>query len=144
MTRQKHQHKHKANAAENKHIQSSSGSKSWVNCAACYDYSHFGKAAWIIDSGATCHMYNDQSVFVKYEELETPLRVTLGDGYEVDAIGNGIVVLTNQLPGGKYQKCNLHHVLHVPRLSYNLLSVSAVSERGKIVKFGSDTQLSSS
>ena len=67
------------------------------------------------------------------------MRVTLGDGYEVDAIGNEIVVLTNQLPGGKYQKCNLHHVLHVPRLSYNLLSVSAVTECGKTVKFGSDT-----
>ena len=135
----KRQHKHKANAAENKHIESSSDSESVGLIVQHAMTSHFGKAAWVIDSGATCHMCNDKSVFVKYEELETPLRVILGDGYEVDAIGNGIVVLTNQLPGGKYQKCNLHHVLHVPRLSYNLLSVSAVTERGKIVKFGSDT-----
>ena len=65
------------------------------------------------------------------------MEVVLGDGYKVDAIGNGTVILTNQLPSGKRKKCNLYHVLHVPRLSYNLLSVSAITERGKTVKFES-------
>ena len=77
----KRQHKHKTNAAENKHIESSSDSESIGLIVQHAMTSHFGKAAWIIDSGVTCHMCNDQSVFVKYEELETPLRVTLGDGY---------------------------------------------------------------
>ena len=45
-----------------------------------------GKAAWIIDSGATSYMCNDHFLFVEYESLKTPLKVTLGDGYEVDAI----------------------------------------------------------
>ena len=79
--------------------------------------SHFKKTAWIIDSGATCHMCNDKSAFAKYEKLQTPMEVVLGDGYKVDAIGNGTVILTNQFPSGKRKKCNLYHVLHVPRLS---------------------------
>ena len=100
---------------------------------------HFKKTAWIIDSGVTCHMCNDKSVFIKYEKLQTPLEVVLGDGYKVDAIGNRTVILTNQLPSGKHKKCNLYHVLHVPRLSYNLLSVSTITKHGKTVKFESDT-----
>ena len=28
---------------------------------------HSGKKAWVIDSGATCHMTNDESFFVQYK-----------------------------------------------------------------------------
>lgn len=56
--------------------------------------SHFGNTAWIMDSGVI--MCNDQAAFVKYEELKILLKVTLGDGYKVDAIGNWTVILTNQ------------------------------------------------
>ncbi len=38
---------------------------------------------WIIDSGATCHMCNDVSKFVKLHNLEKPEDVTLGDGHVV-------------------------------------------------------------
>ena len=98
-----------------------------------------GRAAWIIDSGATCYMCNEQSDFVKYQKFKTPLKVKLGDGYEVDGIGNGIVILTSQLPSGKHRKCKLHNVLHIPSLSYNLLSVPAVTEHGKTVQFEGTT-----
>ena len=128
-----YKYKQKANAAESKHVESSSDSESV----------HFKKTAWIIDSGATCHMCNDKSAFIKYEKLQTPLEVVLGDGYKIDAIGdaigNGTIILTNQLPSGKRMKCNLYNVLHVPRLSYNLLSVLTITEHGKTVKFESDT-----
>ena len=39
------------------------------------------------------------------------------------------------LPNGESKSCTLHSVLYVPKLSYNLISVSRVSEKGKIVKF---------
>ena len=35
-----------------------------------------------------------------YESLKAPLKVKLGDGYEVDAIGSGSVVLKCPLPSG--------------------------------------------
>ena len=88
-----------------------------------------------IDSGATCHLCNERSAFVSYETLKAPLKVKLGDGYEIDGIGSGTVALTTQLSNGKYKKCTLHNVLHIPTLSYNLLSVSTATERGKTVEF---------
>ena len=39
------------------------------------------------------------------------------------------------LPDGKTNRCLLHSVLYVPKLSYNLLSVTKVSEYGKIIRF---------
>ena len=73
-----------------------------------------GKAAWIIDLGATCHMCNDKSLFVEYESLKTLLKVTLGDEYEVDAIGHGVVMLNGVLPNGVCKRCKLHNILYVP------------------------------
>lgn len=35
-------------------------------------------------------------------------------------------------------KCKLHNVQYVPRLSYNLLSVSKVTEFGKTISFSND------
>ena len=98
--------------------------------------SHSKKPDWIVDSGATCHMCNDRSMFVEYKSLDVPMKVKLGDGYEVDAIGCGVVVLSSILPSGRSKRCKLHSVLYVPRLSYNLFSVSAATGREKTVRFG--------
>ena len=49
---------------------------------------------WIIDSGATCHMCNDESLFMKIENLETPQEITLGDGYWVKAVAKGTIELS--------------------------------------------------
>ena len=98
--------------------------------------SHSKKPDWIVDSGATCHMCNDRSMFVEYKSLDVPMKVKLGDGYEVDTIGRGVVVLSSILPSGRSKRCKLHSVLYVPRLSYNLFSVSAATGREKTVRFG--------
>ena len=45
------------------------------------------------------------------------------------------VVLDMVLPNGESKSCTLHDVLYVPTLSYNLLSVTKASQKGKIVKF---------
>ena len=39
------------------------------------------------------------------------------------------------LPSGISKECKLHKVLHVPRLSYNLLCVSVATEHRKTVIF---------
>ena len=90
---------------------------------------------WIVDSGATCHMCSDPKVFTKLRSLEPPQKVTLGDGHELKAIGQGIVKLTISLSNGKTKECKLNDVLFVPNLSYNLLSVSKAAETGKITEF---------
>ena len=129
----------KANAAEAKHTECSSDSENIGLVVQHAMPSLSGKAAWIIDSGAMSHMCNDQSFFVKYNRLKTPLKVTLGDGYEVDAVGRGVIMLDSVLRSGERKKCNLQNVLYVPRLSYNLFSVSVTTERGKTVSFGKTT-----
>ena len=35
---------------------------------------------WILDSGATCHMSNNEVMFSDLRALRSPLNVTLGDG----------------------------------------------------------------
>ena len=72
------------------------------------------------------------------ESLKTSLKVTLRDGYEVDAIGCGTVVFYSELPCWKSRKCRLHDVLHVLRLSYKLFIVSVATEHEKTMCFGKE------
>ena len=90
---------------------------------------------WIVDSGATCHMCNDQELFGELNCLQKPQKVSLGDGHELDATHEGTVTLEMLLPDGCSKKCKLSNVLFVPKLSYSLLSVSKASESGKTTKF---------
>lgn len=90
---------------------------------------------WIVDSGATCHMCNDRELFAELRDLERPLEVTLGDGHELEATGSGTVEMEMKLPTGRTKRCKLRDVLYVPKLSYNLLSVSKATDAGKTVKF---------
>ena len=89
---------------------------------------------WIVDSGATCHICNDQNLFVKLDPLKIPISVTLGDGHVLKATAQGIVRLKMMYDCGTC-KCKLHDVLHVPDLPYNLLSVSKAVEKGINLKF---------
>ena len=90
---------------------------------------------WILDSGATCHMCNNEAMFSDLRTLPSPLNVTLGDGRNLLAVGCGNVVLPMNLPQGKMKKCTLHDVLLVPDLAYNLLSVTSASKKGKVTTF---------
>ncbi len=57
-----------------------------------------GTPAWIVD------MCNDRSVFVEYKNLETPLKVKLGE-----AVGRGVVVQITQWqkPDLQVEKCSV-------------------------------------
>ena len=90
---------------------------------------------WILDSGATCHMCNNEAMFSDLQALQNPLNVTLGDGRDLHAVGRGNVVLTMNLPQDKTESYTLHDVLLVPDLAYNLVSVTAASKKGKMTTF---------
>ena len=53
----------------------------------------------------------------------------------MEATGQGNVVLEIASTSGKTSRCELHEVLYVHDLSYNLLSVSKAVEAGKVVEF---------
>ena len=108
-------------------------SKSMLVCSAmsaCSD----ARGRWIVDSGATCHMCNDDMLFDKIHSLKEPSEVLLGDSHVLRAKGRGSVVVNMNLPDGDVE-CTLNDVLYVPELSYNLLSVSRASETGKDITF---------
>ena len=91
---------------------------------------------WIIDSGATCHMRNNKDLLDDFVELDSAVKVQVGDGKTLNATGRGTVTLLTILPGGKHKKCKLKDVLVVPQLSYNLISVSKAAQVGYSVSFG--------
>lgn len=93
-------------------------------------------SAWIIDSGATAHMCNQRELFSEFLEI-IPLNVTLGDGHSLQAMGSGKLNLLIKVSTGE-QKCELHDVLYVPSLTFNLFSVSKASKGGKSVTFVND------
>ena len=126
---------HKANKATSGHKDVGNSSSEDDALVVCHALSARSKDNWIVDSGATCHMCNDQNLFGNFENLPKSQEVTLGDGHALDATGQGTVSLVMRLPDGKTQRCVLHSVLYVPKLSYNLLSVTKASESGKIIKF---------
>lgn len=90
---------------------------------------------WILDSGATCHMCNERSLFTDYQPLQKPLKVVLGDGRSLQAVGQGNVVLKMNLPNNKTNNCTLLGVLLVPELAFNLFSVTSASKKGKQTTF---------
>ena len=90
---------------------------------------------WIVDSGATCHMCNNKALLEDFVEFDETVDVMLGDGKVLHATGTGTVSVHTVLANGKLQECILHNVLLVPNLSYNLISVSKVTEAGKSISF---------
>ena len=77
---------------------------------------------------STSHICNDRNLFVKLDPLKIPISVTLEDGCVLKVTGQGIVSLKMTYDCGT-RKCKLHDVLHVPDLSYYLLSVSKAVEK---------------
>lgn len=90
---------------------------------------------WIVDSGASCHMTHERSLFNEIKKFKEPKEITVGDGFKIKAIGEGDIDLDVKLPGGKVNHCRMSGVLYAPSLSYNLLSVSRITEAGKKIEF---------
>ena len=72
---------------------------------------------WILDSEATCHMCNQETLINDFQRLQKPLNVVLGDGQSPQATGQRSAILEIKLPNGKNKACTFHNVLLVPSLS---------------------------
>ena len=107
--------------------------------AAASDNKTNNRNCWIIDSGATCHISCNKTMFDKIESMSEPQIVTLGDGSSIETSERGTVKLKLKQVDGTYKDCTLYDVLYVPELSYNLLSITKATELGKTVKFDKST-----
>ena len=45
------------------------------------------RSSWVVDSGVTCHMCDNQKLFDQIIGLEMPQEITVGDGHSVQATG---------------------------------------------------------
>ena len=79
-------------------------------------------------------MTDGKRKFVEYEDLITPIYITVANGQHLKAQGTGAVRFT--LDNGRTVK--LTEVLHVPGLDKKLVSVAALAARGVLVQFKRD------
>ncbi len=108
-----------------------------VFAASSSSQSEIGK--WLIDSGASSHMTNDQEVLTGYQKFEHPEKVGLGDGRTVDALGIGKVYVNVRCGVNspcRVKRVPITNVLYVPELTRNLFSVRAATSNGNSVRFG--------
>ena len=75
---------------------------------------------WIIDSGASDLTTNSSKVFSNYIPCSGNQKIKIADGTLVTVVGQGDVFLTSSL--------TLRNVLHVPKLSVNLLSIPQITK----------------
>ena len=88
---------------------------------------------WILDSGASNHFYNSKDLFINYEPLVQPLVVKVGGSQNLLALGTGTVLL---MTSQNTERCilELAHVLYVPTLRRNLVSLSSLLQFGWTVQ----------
>eukprot|EP00253_Pinus_taeda_P017499 PITA_17499 len=86
---------------------------------------------WLIDSGASRHFIGYKEVLHNLIEKETNLEILLGDNmkYPVKGVGN----VSFKLNQGN--TIHLQDVLYVPDLKKNLVSISAMEDKGYKVAF---------
>jgi hypothetical protein len=74
---------------------------------------NFSLNAWIVNSDASHHMESTKEVYSSLDACKGP-PILMGDNSPIEVTGKGRVELTNE---------SFENVLHVPKLSVNLLSM---------------------
>ena len=88
-----------------------------------------GSVQFVIDSGSSHHVLNNESFFTKLETPSSSREVRLGNNGTLTAQGSGTAILTVQ-QGTKAVKIELRDALLVPDMNTNLISVSKLTEIG--------------
>jgi hypothetical protein len=90
-----------------------------------------GSDTWLVDSGASKHMTSYKDSLSSLVEKDSHHKVKLGDDYQYPIKGVGEA--SYRLDSGKPMK--MKDVLYVPGLKKNLISISALEEKGFRVAF---------
>ena len=86
----------------------------------------FNSYLWYLDSGCSCHITGDKSLFKSLKE-KVGDYVTFGDGSHAQVLGKG----TTKIPGLPLLK----DVLYIKRLKANLLSITQIYDEDFLVQF---------
>lgn len=93
---------------------------------------------WIIDSGATCHISCDKSLFVELD-MNHHETVSVADGNKAQSSGRGTIKVQFTSEAGISTNVTISDVLYVPKIGGNLISVKRLTQNGFNVNF-SDTR----
>ena len=94
------------------------------------------KDTWFLDSGASCHMTNDSSIFLSLKPIkEGEHSVTIGNLEKLWATGLGSVKVCSEINHNK-RYFTLENVLLVPSLGFNLLSSPTLDRKGANIIHG--------
>jgi len=97
-----------------------------LDCLNCNE-----NCAWTVDSGATCHICHVEKCFTALYQIKEPsMRWTFSHSYWKRESDLEMILLN-----GESKSCTFRDVLYVPKLAYNLISMTKASQRGKVVKF---------
>ena len=99
-------------------------------CAEAQSTTAFDES-WIIDSGASRHMTNHKEWYKTLRPTEQSILVAVGNDAKCPAKGTGTISFVSSTGDTK----DLSDVLYVPDIGRNLLSVSAITDRGLKVHF---------
>ena len=94
--------------------------------------------SWIVDSGATHHMCNQEEAFTEMKENQTATTVLVGNNAKLKVekegkVHMGFTVGRNVIHG------EVDGVLFIPEMGRNLFSVTQTMRQGKSVLFDSDS-----
>jgi len=95
---------------------------------------------WILDSGCTDHIINNESYFTNYICLKNPINVKVGDGRSVQAtkVGN---IQTYFLIYGKRMNIRISNVFYVREMDRNLLSFAKVTVKNKVISMHNTSKI---
>jgi hypothetical protein len=126
-------HAHAAEDDEHDHekTKEEDSSEEYVLISALTGTVTHGSDTWLIDSGASKHMTGYKESLSDLVQKDSPHKVKLGDDYQYPIKGVGEA--SYKLDSGKPMK--MKDVLYVPGLKKNLLSISALDEKGFRVAF---------
>lgn len=100
----------------------------------------YNEIEWILDSGCTDHIINDEKYFENSKILEEPVNVYLGDNRVVKATKIGNVVSYFDA-FGKKNLVDMRNVFYVKDMKSNLISYSKITEDNTIVSKGKMTKI---
>lgn len=95
---------------------------------------------WLLDSGCSNHIFNDESYFENFTLLNKPIEVKLGDGKKLLATKLGNVRSSFKVED-RFISVDIQNVLFVKGMGSNLLSSGRITENNTIVEFGNVAEI---
>ena len=97
-----------------------------------YQFENGDKEIFILDSGASDHLINNEESFSNFIELQPPIKISVAkNGTFINATKKGTInVISNKGIKGVFKD-----VLYSPEVPHNLLSVRKMQQRGMTITF---------